>query len=683
MFPIYDASGHVVGFGGRVLGDGEPKYLNSAESEVFAKRTPAVRAELGQAGDSKSRPPDHRRGLLRRRFACTLAGIAEVVAPLGTALTEQQAALIRKYTKNVFLLYDSDQAGLKATFRAGDELLRAGVVRARHHAARGRRSRTRSSPRRAPRVSSAPPPRRSIVFDRKIQILERGGWFADLRRKRQALDKLLPTIRATSDRLTARSLRRAHERGRRRLRASMLIGASSTRRRRARRDARRRRTARPRRRRRGREPAPAPRAAPSPHRRAARRARARPSAPASAPVRRGGRRTRRSGAFARFDLPRDLRAPDGARARTPRSTSWRLTLDEEAIEVMQQLLEETGGLDRVGRKRSTRASTLCPPRDIGARMTEIDRFLPLAGADEKDELDPREDAGWQPNCRRLGRPRWKTFTHDASGYLLILPTTISPPLEDSCTQTLAHCWPCRTTTSPFANSKTSWPSWGRGSTRWRRSATTRVAQLEQATQTRRSGGAPATRSRGARRAAPRAAGEESGGAEHRDFDARGDRGDGAARAGQADDRRRRTRARRHRPAARRSANRWPTTATRIAADLETGAGGGARVARRRISRAIEAQIGDGARSPRTRRRAAVPRSAALEVRSHSIAQAGARGVSAARPVVRELRHDDSAAATQLDDGNGGDGDLRRLRRDAVRGGLMIVGGGERHLTFRA
>ena len=69
-----------------------------------------------------------------------LAGIAEVVAPLGTALTEQQAALIRKYTKNVFLLYDSDQAGLKATFRAGDMLLATGIVGSRHLAARGRGS---------------------------------------------------------------------------------------------------------------------------------------------------------------------------------------------------------------------------------------------------------------------------------------------------------------------------------------------------------------------------------------------------------------------------------------------------------------------------------------------------------------------------------------------------------------
>ena len=120
---------------------------------------------------------------------------------MGTALTPQQAALIRRYTKQVFLLYDSDQAGLKATFRSGDELLENGV---------------------SVRVISLPDGEdpdsyvakvgvsgferaaaESVdVFDRKIQILERGGWFSDLRRKREAIDKLVPTIRRTADRVT-------------------------------------------------------------------------------------------------------------------------------------------------------------------------------------------------------------------------------------------------------------------------------------------------------------------------------------------------------------------------------------------------------------------------------------------------------------------------------------------------
>src|SRR5260221_12504877 len=55
------------------------------------------------------------------------AGMECVVAPMGTALTEDQAKLIRRYTERVYLLYDSDKAGLKATFRSGDELLRQGA----------------------------------------------------------------------------------------------------------------------------------------------------------------------------------------------------------------------------------------------------------------------------------------------------------------------------------------------------------------------------------------------------------------------------------------------------------------------------------------------------------------------------------------------------------------------------
>ena len=125
MFPIFDGTGHVVGFGGRVLGEGEPKYLNSAESEVFAKRRQLYGLNWAKQAIRKA----DRLIIVEGYFdviRLMLAGITEAVAPLGTALTEDQAALIRKYTKNVFLLYDSDRAGLKATFRAGDILLAGG-----------------------------------------------------------------------------------------------------------------------------------------------------------------------------------------------------------------------------------------------------------------------------------------------------------------------------------------------------------------------------------------------------------------------------------------------------------------------------------------------------------------------------------------------------------------------------
>ncbi|MGK2963352.1 MAG: DNA primase [Gemmatimonadaceae bacterium] len=197
MFPIHDAQGRNIGFGGRLLGPGEPKYLNSPESPVFSKGKMLY-------GLNRSRNAIRRadRVLVVEGYFDALrlmsSGIEEVVAPMGTALTEAQAGLLKKYSRNVFLLYDSDAAGLKATFRAGDELLSQGFsVRVvtlpsgqdpdtytREHGAEGMEV----------QLSAA-----IDVFERKIQILERAGWFAELQKKRRALDRLLPTIRATSD----------------------------------------------------------------------------------------------------------------------------------------------------------------------------------------------------------------------------------------------------------------------------------------------------------------------------------------------------------------------------------------------------------------------------------------------------------------------------------------------------
>ena len=120
---------------------------------------------------------------------------------MGTALTEDQAAMIARQTKNVFLLYDSDSAGQKATFRAGDLLLAQGVsvrvvtlpdgeILDTFVDARGRAALEAH-------IDAA-----VDVFDRKVQILERQGWFADLHRRRRAIDRLLPTIRATTDLVT-------------------------------------------------------------------------------------------------------------------------------------------------------------------------------------------------------------------------------------------------------------------------------------------------------------------------------------------------------------------------------------------------------------------------------------------------------------------------------------------------
>ena len=200
IFPIYDASGRLSGFGGRAIGPIEPKYLNSADSPTFTKG----RLLYGLNWARHAIRRDERVLLVEGYFdvvRLVLAGIESVVAPLGTALTEDQAALIARQTKNVFLLYDSDVAGQKATFRAGDVLLAQGVsVRVvtlpdgedpdtfvDAHGRAGLEAHLDAA---------------VDVFDRKVQILERQGWFADLHRRRRAIDRLLPTIRSTADPLT-------------------------------------------------------------------------------------------------------------------------------------------------------------------------------------------------------------------------------------------------------------------------------------------------------------------------------------------------------------------------------------------------------------------------------------------------------------------------------------------------
>jgi len=200
MFPIYDASGRPSGFGGRLIGPGEPKYLNSADSVTFTKG----RLLYGLNWARHAIRRDERLLLVEGYFdvvRLVLAGIESVVAPLGTALTEDQASMIARQTKNVFLLYDSDTAGQKATFRAGDLLLAQGVSVRVVTLPEGEDPDTFvDSHGRAAlemQIDAA-----VDVFDRKVQILERQGWFADLHKRRRAIDRLLPTIRATADLVT-------------------------------------------------------------------------------------------------------------------------------------------------------------------------------------------------------------------------------------------------------------------------------------------------------------------------------------------------------------------------------------------------------------------------------------------------------------------------------------------------
>ncbi len=200
MFPIYDVSSRVAGFGGRVLDSGEPKYLNSPETIAFTKG----RMLYGLNWSRNAIRRAERVLLVEGYFdllRLVMAGLEEVVAPLGTALTAEQAALIARHSKNAFLVYDSDKAGLKATFRAADELLRHEVSVRVVTLPPGEDPDTFA--RKAGREGIERQLAASVdVIERKIQLLERGGWFSDLHKRRRAIDHLLPTIRATTDAVT-------------------------------------------------------------------------------------------------------------------------------------------------------------------------------------------------------------------------------------------------------------------------------------------------------------------------------------------------------------------------------------------------------------------------------------------------------------------------------------------------
>ena len=197
MFPILDSAGRNIGFGGRLLGPGEPKYLNSSESAAFSKGKTLY--GLNWAKNDIRR--EDQVLVVEGYFDVVrvmAAGVNTVVAPMGTALTDAQAAALRKLTKNVFLLYDSDKPGLQATFRSGDELLRQGmsvrVVTLPEGEDPDTFVKAQGATALTARLKDA-----IDVFERKIQLLERAGMFAELHKKRRALDRLLPTVRATSD----------------------------------------------------------------------------------------------------------------------------------------------------------------------------------------------------------------------------------------------------------------------------------------------------------------------------------------------------------------------------------------------------------------------------------------------------------------------------------------------------
>lgn len=124
MFPIQDINHRVIGFGGRVMGEGEPKYLNSPETPIFDKSRNLY--GLNFARTSRKNNMILCEGYMDV-IAMHQAGFTQAIASLGTSFTSGQANLLRRYTENVLLAYDSDVAGTKAALRAIGILKEAGL----------------------------------------------------------------------------------------------------------------------------------------------------------------------------------------------------------------------------------------------------------------------------------------------------------------------------------------------------------------------------------------------------------------------------------------------------------------------------------------------------------------------------------------------------------------------------
>ena len=124
IFPIMDVNNRVIGFGGRVMGDGKPKYLNSPETKIFDK-------SRNLYGLNVARKTRKNYIILCEGYMDVIsmhqAGFTNAVASLGTALTSGHASLLKRYTQEVLLLYDSDEAGVRAALRGIPILREAGV----------------------------------------------------------------------------------------------------------------------------------------------------------------------------------------------------------------------------------------------------------------------------------------------------------------------------------------------------------------------------------------------------------------------------------------------------------------------------------------------------------------------------------------------------------------------------
>ena len=200
IFPIEGLSGRVIAFGGRILradAKDAPKYYNSPETPIYQKGHNLYGLSWARHAIRKDEKVLVVEGYMDV-VSLAARGFENVVAPLGTALTHEQARLLSKYCTRVLLLFDSDAAGLKATFRGGDVLLEEGFHPAVVTLPRG------EDPDTVVRKEGPEALKRYMddaldVLDRKLQILEQKDFFSTIERTRSAVDRLLPTLRAAAD----------------------------------------------------------------------------------------------------------------------------------------------------------------------------------------------------------------------------------------------------------------------------------------------------------------------------------------------------------------------------------------------------------------------------------------------------------------------------------------------------
>jgi DNA primase len=126
IFPIYDLKGDVVAFGGRTIDGSDPKYLNSPETLIFNKRKVLYGLYRAKSAIKESGYALFMEGYMDV-ITAQVYGISNAIAPLGTAFTQEHGKLIKRFVEDVVLVFDSDQAGIKAAKKAADILLESGL----------------------------------------------------------------------------------------------------------------------------------------------------------------------------------------------------------------------------------------------------------------------------------------------------------------------------------------------------------------------------------------------------------------------------------------------------------------------------------------------------------------------------------------------------------------------------